>query len=300
MNRILVLAAALAAACLGAPVGALAHAVCGDRVFPATLIMDDPGVGDEFSFPTIQYTSIPAAAGGGQTLDYAYEWDKTITEHFGFAINGDYIDQRSGGVTEEGWDNITVTLKDEFLCAESDEFMASVGLIREFGSTGSTSLINAGVIPAVSNTAPTLYVGKGLGGVAASYLRPVGVTGELGYQISDSPNSSPDALVYSASLQYSFPYLQQNVKAGDLGFLGNTVALVEMTFTTPQGGPVHQPTTGTIAPGFLYEGDTWQFGLEMTIPANGATREFQGVGVLGQFHLFLDDIFPDSLGKPLF
>ena len=32
---------------------AFAHAVCGDRIFPATLGIDDPGVGDELALPTL-------------------------------------------------------------------------------------------------------------------------------------------------------------------------------------------------------------------------------------------------------
>ena len=50
---------------------ALAHAVCGNRVFPPTLVMDDPGMNDEASLPTIQYTPNPASGGtpaGSTTL----------------------------------------------------------------------------------------------------------------------------------------------------------------------------------------------------------------------------------------
>ena len=32
---------------------AFPHAVCGDRIFPATLAIDDPGVGDELALPTV-------------------------------------------------------------------------------------------------------------------------------------------------------------------------------------------------------------------------------------------------------
>src|SRR5580692_13118668 len=65
---------------------AQAHVVCGDRVFPTTLTMDDPGVSDEFSLPTLMLTPTPSA----QSNSYGYEWDKTITEDLGFAVNGDY------------------------------------------------------------------------------------------------------------------------------------------------------------------------------------------------------------------
>ncbi len=295
MNRTLRVVALAAAFSTIASV-AWAHVVCGDRTFPATLTMDDPGVGDELSLPTIQYNRIPNDAGGGHTTTYGYEWDKTITENFGFAINGDYFTQSSGGTQLQGWDNITLTLKYEFLCSGSNEAAASFGLVREFAKTGSSHLVSAGAINSVSSTAPTFYFGKGLGDVLPGYLRPLAVTGELSYAFSDSPNASPNEWDYAASLQYSIPYLQQHVK--DLGLpeaIGHLIPLVEFSFSAPRG----QATTGTIAPGILYEADTWQLGLEATIPANRATWQQNGIGFVAQFHLFFDDIFPDSLGKPL-
>jgi hypothetical protein len=295
LNRCAVASLALLAASASQ---ALAHAVCGDRVFPATLVMDDPGVGDEFSFPTILYTPIPANTGNpsGNAVDYGYEWDKTITRDLGFAINGDYFTQHISGQNLNGWDNVTVTLKDELPCSEANEFMVSIGVIREFARTGSSQLLNAGAIDNVGNTAPTLYAGKGLGNYPIGYLRPFAMTGEVGYQISDAPSISPNQWNYAASVQYSMPYLQQHVKALDLpGFFSHLVPLVEVSLSTPSNGP----TTGTVSPGVLYEADTWQAGIEAIIPANAATRQTQGTGFIVQFHLFLDDIFPDSLGKPL-
>lgn len=278
---------------------AVAHAVCGDRVFPATLIMDDPGVGDELSLPTIQYAPVPSGVGSpsGHTVDYGYEWDKTITKDLGFAINGDYFTQRGAGQNLSGWDNVTVTLKDELPCSEANEFMVSVGVIREFARTGSSQLLRAGAIDTVSNTAPTIYVGKGLGDLPIGYLRPLAVTGELSYVISDSASLSPNQWAYAASLQYSMPYLQQHVKALNLpAFFTRLVPLVEVSLSTPTNGA----TTGTIAPGILYESETWQAGIEAMIPATHTSRQSQGTGFIAQFHLFLDDIFPNSLGKPLF
>lgn len=278
---------------------ARAHAVCGDRVFPPTLTMDDPGVGDELSLPTIQFAPIPASGGNppGHTVDYGYEWDKTITKDLGFAFNGDYFTQHGAAQNLHGWDNVTVTLKDELPCNDAHEFLVSVGVIRQFGGTGSSQLLNAGAISTVSNTAPTLYVGKGLGDLPIGNLRPLAVTGELGYQFSDSPSLSPNQWASSASLQYSVPYLQQHVKALDLpAFVGRLIPLVEVSLSTPP----HGSTTGTISPGILYEADTWQAGIEAMIPANDATRRSRGTGFIFQFHLFLDDLLPNSLGKPLF
>lgn len=299
MTRTLWCAAASAAVIwLGTPPSALAHAVCGNRVFPATLTMDDPGVGDELSLPTIQYLPIPAAGGNsaGHSVDYGFEWDKTITQDLGFAINGDYFTQSGAGQNLNGWDNFTVTLKDELPCWGAHEFLASVGVIRNFARTGSSQLINAGAIGNVSFTAPTLYVGKGLGDLPIGYLRPLAVTGELSRQFSDSPEVSPDSWAYAASLQYSVSYLQQHVKALNLPFfMGRVIPLVEFSYSSPD----HGTPTGTIAPGLLYEADTWQLGAEALIPANVATRQKQGTGFIVQMHFFLDDLLPNSLGAPL-
>jgi hypothetical protein len=285
-------------AVLALPAPAFAHAVCGDRVFPATLTMDDPGVGDELSLPTIQYTPVPASNGtpSGHDVDYGWEWDKTITQDLGFAINGDYFTQSGAGENLHGLDNFTVTLKDELPCLESHEFMVSVGVVREFAGTGSSQLQQAGVIDSVGGTAPTLYVGKGLGDLPIGYLRPFAVTGEVGYQVSDEPSVSPNQWDYAASLQYSIPYLQQHVRALNVpAFVGHLVPLVEVSLSSPDRGL----PTGTIAPGILYEADTWQAGAEALIPANSATRQTEGAGFIVQFHLFLDDLLPNSLGKPL-
>lgn len=261
--------------------------------------MDDPGVNDELSLPTIQYAPIPATAGtpAGSTMSYGFEWDKTITPHLGFAINGDYITQHGAGQNLNGWDNFSLTLKDQFYCNPAHEFMMSAGVVREFAGTGSAQLRRAGAIDSIGNTAPTIYVGKGLGDLPIGMLRPLAVTGELGYAISDSPNADPDEWDYAASLQYSLPYLNQHVKALNIpDFFKHLIPLVEFAFATPQGGP----TTGTIAPGVFYDASTWQVGAEAVIPANGATHQMQGTGFIFQFHLFLDDIMPTTLGKPLF
>jgi hypothetical protein len=48
----------------------------------------------------------------------------------------------------------------------------------------------------------------------------------------------------------------------------------------------------------IYLGDSFQVGLEALIPANRAAAA--RVGLIFQVHFFFDDLFPNSLGKPLF
>jgi hypothetical protein len=274
---------------------AQAHVVCGNRVFPTTLTMDDPGVSDEMSLPTIVLTPTPTA----QSNSYGYEWDKTITEDLGFGVNGDYITQRNPNQHFVGWDNITVTLKDQHPCIERhphQELVWSVGLIREIPGTGASQLRDAGVIDSVGNTSPTFYFGKGLGDVAAPYLRPIAITGEVSRVFSDNPALSPSSWAYSASFQYSIPYLQRAVKAQPISqFLSRVTPLVEIAMTSPDSGT----PTGTISPGLLYDAPTWQLGAEAIIPANAATRQDQGTGFIIQYHLFLDTFYKSWFGRPL-
>ena len=56
-------------------------------------------------------------------------------------------------------------------------------------------------------------------------------------------------------------------------------------------------TTGTINPGLIWVGSYFQVGVEAIIPVNRDSGT--GIGVIGQLHLYLDDIFPRSYGQPL-
>jgi hypothetical protein len=298
MTRIVSAAAALIVACWMST--AHAHGIAGDRLFPATLTIDDPAVGDELSLPTISAIHNSAAkdgsASGSRQIDIGAEWDKRITERLGLGINVDHTTiGQDGGSTLNGWQNVTGTLKYQTYVNPAHEFMSSLGVIREFGHTGSPRVQDN----TFGSTTPTAYFGKGLGDLPIGVLRPFAVTGTVGYQFSDKPNVSADQWAFGASLQYSVPYLQAEVK--DFGLppiLGRLIPVVELAMTTPSKGAPGSATVGTVSPGVLYSGDVWQFGVEALLPATKATNT--GVGVLAQFHLFLDDVFPNSLGRPLF
>jgi hypothetical protein len=120
------------------------------------------------------------------------------------------------------------------------------------------------------------------------------VTGVVGYAIP-SRSGEPNTLQWSGALEYSLLYLQNNVR--DEGF-SNVVAhltpLVEFAMETPGSGG----TTGTINPGLIWSGQYTQFGIEAVVPVNRASG--RNVGVLMQLHFYIDDIFPDTLGTPVF
>ena len=289
------LAAAFACLIVVPVTGALAHAVCGNRVFPATLTLDDPGVADELSLPTVQYSPI---AGGGSVTSYGFEWDKTITPTIGIGIAGGYVVQHAPGANAQGWDNLAATLKGQVLCDENHEFMISVGIERDVNNTGSGQLRRYDAIENISTTTPAIYFGKGFGDLPIGWARAFAVTGVIGYEISDRPALSPSQVDYAMSLQYSLPYLNRHVQAIGLPeFFAHLVPTIEIAMSTPDRGGT---ATGTISPGVFYEAATWQAGAEAMIPINHTTRQTQGTGFIVQFHLFLDDLLPNSLGRPLF
>jgi len=304
MNRSFMCAAAIGCTALLLPLAAQAHGIAGDRIFPATLVMDDPAVGDELSLPTVAIQ--PGSTGtAANEYDYGFEWDKTIVKGFGIAFNAGYTSFRqpgSAGGNKYGWQDPVITAKYEFLENDAHEILGSVGIQRELGGDGAVNSLGADT---VGWTQPTIYLGKGFGDLPSSLglLRPFAITGELGYQLQDSDHSTsaggaaiPDVLNPSFSLQYSMEYLQSQVKDyGFPAFVNNLVPLVEVSYSLPSHDGTPQ---GQFAPGILYEGGSYQLGLEALIPANHASGN--ELGVIAQLHFYLDDIFPNTLGKPLF
>lgn len=299
MTRI-VPAAALALACAAFASPAIAHVVVGDRVFPVTLTFDDPGVGDEATLPQLVWQP-----GAGQNLyQLQWEYDKTITPTTALIYNHGYdILQMAGTKTHNGFENAVFTGKWQALTIPDHEFVVSFGVIREL--SGTTSTVNIGG-DQYGATSPTLYFGKGLGDLPIGVFRPLAITGELSYNIpdrrenlADSNNGSPLSVNGSLSLQYSLAYLQSQVKDYGLpGFIGHLIPTIELDWSSPAFGPATgNPSTLLIAPGAIYLGQTFQVGLEALIPANSATGH--GVGAILQVHFFFDDLFPNSLGKPL-
>lgn len=281
---------------------AQAHVVVGNRVFPVTLTFDDPGVGDEATLPQFVY---PPTPGGEERYQFQWEYDKTITPTTAIIYNQGWdILQQQGMKTHTGLENAVLTGKWQAITLPRTETVISLGVMHEFPGSAATQSIGGNETGA---TLPTFYFGQGLGALPIGLLRPLAITGELSYSIPDhrlnttgDNGGQPFFWAGGLSLQYSIPYLQSQVKnIGLPDFFGRMIPLVEMDWFSPAGGPAPGfPETLTVAPGVIYMGDTYQVGVEALIPANSAAGHH--VGVIMQVHFFFDDIFPNTLGKPLF
>lgn len=286
------------AALLLAPSVAQAHAICGARVFPATLAIDDPGVDDELALPTLTY--IPKNAGGVSEFDASFSWTKTIVENLGLSVTYGGTVLNPGG---SGWGNLNTELKYMFYCDDAHEFMASAGMSINWANTGTP-----GFASPFNTYSPVIDVGKGFGDLPTSLnvLRPLAITGEVSFSVPGQTITdgalNPTILNWGFTVQYSLPYMNANISAvGGPDFLKHLIFLTEAAFHTPDGNvpPGGHITTGTVQPGVMYMADSWQISAEALIPVNSASG--RSVGAVAELHFFFDDMFPNSfLGKPLF
>ena len=279
-----------------------AHAIAGDRVFPVTLTLDDPGVADEVTLPQI---TTQTGAGPSSSTQLQWEWDKRITETTALIYNHGYdIVTQSGSKRATGFENPVITGKWQAYVNAEHEFIVSLGLQRELPPDLHTASIGG---DAYGSTSPVLYFGKGLGDLPVQALRPFAVTGEVIYTIPDRPLNStqdnggtPRSLFAGLSIQYSMPYLKANVHDYGLPeFVNRLVPLVELNYLTPTTAPGGAPMSLQASVGAIYMADTYQVGLELLAPLNNAAG--QRLGATMQVHFFLDDLLPHSwLGKPIF
>jgi hypothetical protein len=290
---------------LASTTDALAHCLIGGRFLPATLTTDDPCVADELSLPTVSTIKMPGDPAIRETT-YSFDYSKSITPDFGLGIGQSYLVQKPNGMpTLRGWDNLALSAKYQLLKNAPHEFILSLGVDADVGGTGSRSV----GADSFSTITPQIYFGKGFGDLpdSAASLRPFAVTGVMGYGIPtrastttiDDVQLNPTTLTTSFSIQYSLPYLQSNVRATSFGEVFNhLIPLVEISLQTPLDRGQRGLTTGTINPGFIWSEKTFQIGVEALIPINNRTGN--NVGAIAQLHFYLDDIFPNSIGKPLF
>ena len=297
-------------------VPALSHGIVGNRFFPATITTDDPFAADELSLPTVSYQNTGIDPSVKET-DINGEFSKRITPDIGFsfATGWTHLGQQGPPRNPSGWQNIELGLRWQFLTNAPHEAVASVALNTELGGPGARRI---GADPFTTYT-PTFLFGKGAGDLPETleWFRPLALTGTVGYAIPsmkktrsydtdlDTGETAIDIehhsnqVVYGFAVEYSMLYLRSQVR--DLGFpewVNRLTPLVEFNFSSPTTGRFGEQTLGTINPGIIWSGQQIQLGIEAIIPATRATG--RNVGVIAQVHFYLDDIFPRSIGRPLF
>lgn len=291
MHTSQVLAATCAALLL--PGHALAHGFAGKRFFPAAMIVDDPFVADEAGLQLSRNKDEANTAITGLAVEYA----KTITPDFALSIGTDYLRVKPEDDTPQyGFGNSAIGAKYLLYKHDAHEMLFSVGADLELGGTGSARV----GAESHSTLSPAFFFGKGFGDLPESvrFLRPLAVTASIG------PSFSTDRLRAQSidtgfTIGYDLGYLQNFVKDVGLGApLNRLIPIIEVPLTTCTTGECGGHTTGTYNPGVIWHGKHYQLGLEAAIPVNRASGSH--TGLIAQIHFYIDDLFPRTLGKPLF
>jgi hypothetical protein len=275
-------------------------------------VTDDPFVADELSLPTVSYQKTPASGEEPATreTDISIDVSKRLTENFGVGFGALYKQlQPDGGERQRGFDNLAASLKYQFYKSDERETILSAGLDVDIGGSGSKRV----GAESFSTFTPALFFGKGFGDLPedAKFFRPLAVTGQLGIGIPSSASSTtvnddgevsvdrhPNVLQWGFSIQYSLIYLQSFVK--DVGLsepFNRMIPVVEIPLSTALNRGA-SGTTGTVNPGIIWSGRYVQLAVEAQIPIN--SRSGSGVGWIAQLHFYLDDLFPKTIGRPVF
>jgi hypothetical protein len=302
---------------LGLPTWSWAHGFAGQRFFPTTLAVDDPFVSDELSF-LLSHTKEPRQGEEPPTgsTEFSVDYTKRLTPRLGLSLGGSYLHLNpEEGSTQNGFGNLEVGAKYQLITLASSEALFSFGLTAEVGGTGARSI----GADSFSTLSPSIFFGKGFGDLPETvpFLRPFALTGAFAANIptrrqtvttqvdpfsgelSQETELHPLTFSWGLTLQYNLQYLQTFVKDVGLGAPFNRmIPLVEFPLATCLNRGCGGQTTGTINPGIIWFGKYLEFGAEATIPVN--SRSGKNVGALFLVHFFIDDLFPHSLGRPLF
>lgn len=288
-------------ALLLAPAEAMAHGFAGERFFPATLLTDDPFVADEMSLPTV--TRNPTASDGTQETDIGFDLAKRIVPNVGVTLHyqWEYVQpRRASAIT--GFGGLSTGLQYQLFVNAPHEAIGLIGLDVDWAHTGRVQALGVSDFTTLS---PSFNFGKGFGDLPDSlpYLRPFAVTGNLSVgfptKVESNGSPNPNTFNYGFAIEYSLGYLQHQVKDIGLGKpFDRMIPLVEVSLSTPLNRGQGSLTTGTVQPGVIWAGQHYQIGAEVIIPVNSLSGH--GIGGIVQLHFFLDDLFPRSIGRPIF
>jgi hypothetical protein len=276
------------------------HGFAGARFFPATLSTDDPFVADEFSLPTVSSVVTPDN-GGTRETDISSDIALRITPKWDIEFGETLITLNPAhGKAVNGFDNLSIGSKYEFFENDEHEAVISLGLDVDVGGTGSKQVADS-----FTTWTPGIFFGKGFGDLPQQFslMKPLAVTGAVAVAIPSSASTegepNPAALRLGFAFEYSLIYLQEQVK--DIGLrapFDRLIPLVEIAIDDPLNRGQNGLVNGTVNPGVIWSGRYFQIGAEAIIPIN--SRSGKDVGFIAQLHFYLDDLFPHSIGRPLF
>ncbi len=130
-----------------------AHGFAGKRFFPTTFQVDDPFISDEFS---ILINNMKSGTPSANSTEINIDYSKRLAPRFGLEFHDAYQHITSAGGDANGWEDLDVGAKWQFLTNEEHEAIASFGTNVEIGGTGAHQVSDS-----FSTVSPALFFGKG-------------------------------------------------------------------------------------------------------------------------------------------
>lgn len=274
----------------------IGHGYAGDRFFPSTLALEDPFVISEAGLVFHRFQYFNDEGESAYTSAASIEVAKTLLSDLQISVEGTYLHNTPPNTgAQNGFDNFEIGLRYLAFSQPEWESLVSLGLAWEIGKTGS-HIVEAETESSIS---PQLLFGQGFGRLVdeVKYLRPFAVTGLFAPEFSTTHFTATD-IDWGIALEYSFTYLQTFVEDFNMPWMNHVIPVVEIPLSTCTHECNDHKTTGTINPGIILFNKFAQVGVEAAIPMN--KQSGSKVGYFLQFHLYMDDLFPNTWGKPVF
>jgi hypothetical protein len=265
-----------------------------NHFFLSTIFINDPLVSDKL-IVTNTRTESPAENGGDiWTTNPQILYGKTITKNLQISLTESYLHiQNPGQNTENGFDDLNVGAR--YNVFHHPQSIFSIALNAAIGGSGS-HIVNAASTTTIS---PEILFAQGFANISdhLKYLKPFSLFIAIAPAIVTSDYTVTSVNV-GAAIEYNLPFLQQYIEHFNSPLVEHLVPIIEFPFNICTQGICDGKTTGTINPGLIAFNEYGQFGFEAMIPSNSDTGNKVG-GVI-QVHLYLDNLLPNSIGKPIF
>ena len=258
------------------------HGIAGNRYFPPTISVDDPYAANEAHAYVGRVSNLGLNTGNTSNINVMMIGAGIEPiDGFGISIDGLYRNTNPNLTPEmNGFDNLYYNVKKELTINDQHEFAITFGVNGQLGGTGGSGVVN------YTTYTPTVFYAKGFGDLphSMSLLKPMAVTGVLGYQMS-TDQAQPTALNWGFTLQYSFLYLNDHVqRTGWPEPFNHMIAVVEFPLQTCLNGLCNGQVTGSVNPGVVWVGPKFNLSAEVVFPVNNQSG--RSTGILFQLHKF--------------
>ena len=290
------LRAALLALVSVLPLSVYGQGFAGKRFFPATLAVVDPFFIDELDLLLSHRPDANTDGARVDTSQAALTYTKRMTKRLSLSLAGGYsrLDPAQGS-QRNGFNNTTVGVKFMGPISAERESVVAIGLDARLGGTGSQAVGRE----SFSVISPGFFLGQGFGNLpeGAKYLRPLAFNAAVAYNFP-TRGREPETLSRGFALHYNLAYLSSFVRDLRLpAWLNHMMPVVEAPLQFCVDNTCNG-LTGTVNPGVIWFNNLGQISVEAAIPVNDRTGT--NVGMLLQLHLYMEDLLPNTLGKPVF